>query len=177
MQVQSIAHEAAEGAYRALYRAHALALTRLAYLLLGDRGLAGDIVQEAFGELRRRPARLADSSGAVFYLRTRVLAGCRTVLRGSSAARALALVDPADGPPAPGMICTSTASLGAAERRALLCAVRRLPARQREALVLRFYLGEPEAEVARLMGIRRGAVRSVTYRALVAVGRLAEEAP
>jgi DNA-directed RNA polymerase specialized sigma24 family protein len=42
-------------------------------------------------------------------------------------------------------------------------------------LVLRFYLDEPEAEIARLMGIRPGTVRSTTHRALAALGRLLEE--
>ena len=50
-------------------------------------------------------------------------------------------------------------------------AIRRLPSRQREALILRFYLDEPEAEIARLMGIRQGTVRSTTARALAALGR------
>ena len=59
----------------------------------------------------------------------------------------------------------------------MLTAIRSLPARQREALVLRFCLDEPEAEIARLMGIRPRTVRSTTYRALAALGRLLEEQP
>ena len=54
-------------------------------------------------------------------------------------------------------------------------AIRRLPGRQREALVLRFYLDAPDAEIARLMGIRESTVRSTTHRAIAALGRLLAE--
>ncbi len=50
-------------------------------------------------------------------------------------------------------------------------AIRGLPDRQREVLVLRFYLDESEAEIARLMGVRQSTVRSTTHRALAALGR------
>ena len=176
MQTQPIAQDAADEAVTVLYRAHALRLTRLAYVMLGDRGLAEDIVQEAFAGLHRRRARLSDTSRAVFYLRSSVLNGCRSVLRRSSAARALTLVDILDGPLTV-VASAEAAALSGEERRALMSAIRRLPARQREALVLRFYLDEPEAEIARLMRIRPGTVRSTTYRALAALGRLLEEAP
>ena len=159
-----------------LYRAHALRLTRLAYVMIGDRGLAEDIVQEAFAGLHRRWGRLSDTSKAVFYLRSSVLNSCRTVLRRSTAARALTLVDIGEFPLSV-VASAEAAALSAEERRALMSAIRRLPARQREALVLRFYLDEPEAEIARLMGIRPGTVRSTTYRALAALGRLLEEKP
>ena len=49
-------------------------------------------------------------------------------------------------------------------------AVRQLPVRQREALVLRFYLDLPEAEIARIMGLRPSSVRSATHRALKTLG-------
>ena len=174
MRTQFIAQDAADEAVTVLYRGHALRLTQLAYVLLGDRGLAEDIVQEAFARLRRRPRRLADGSKAVFYLRTSVLNGCRMVLRRSAAVRALTLVDIWARPVS---VAAETAALSGEERHALVSAIRRLPPRQRDALVLRFCLGEPETEIARLMRIRPGAVRSTTYRALAALGRLLEEEP
>ncbi|MGH3207783.1 MAG: sigma factor-like helix-turn-helix DNA-binding protein, partial [Trebonia sp.] len=170
MQTQSIAHGAADEAVAVLYRAHALRLTRLAYVMLGDRGLAEDIVQEAFAGPRRRRVP-ADTSKAVSYLRTSVLGSCGTVLRRLSAARALTLVDIGEGPVSV-VAGAQAAALGGAEQRALMSAIRRLPARQREALVLPFCLDEHEAEIARLMRIRPGAVRPTAYRALAALGRL-----
>lgn len=61
------------------------------------------------------------------------------------------------------------------EREEVMRAVRRLPDRQREALVLRFYLDLPEREIARIMGLRPGSVRSATHRALRALGQSLEE--
>jgi RNA polymerase sigma factor (sigma-70 family) len=176
VQSQPIAQDAADEAVTVLYRAHALRLTRLAYVMLGDRGLAEDIVQEAFAGLHRRRGRLSDPAKAVSYLRSSVLNSCRGVLRRSSAARALTLIDIGEGPMTVAASAEATA-LSAEERRALMSAIRRLPARQREALVLRFYLDEPEAESPRLTGIRPGTVRSTAYRALAALGRLLEDKP
>jgi RNA polymerase sigma factor (sigma-70 family) len=171
VQTHPIAQDAAGEAAAVLYRAHALRLTRLAYVLLGDRGLAEDIVQEAFAGPPRRRARPGDTAEAVSYLRTSVLGSCRTVLRRLSAARALTLVDIGEGPMSVVAGAQATA-LGGAEQRALMSAIRRLPARQRETLVLRFGLDEPEDEIARLMRIRPGAVRTTMYRALAALDRL-----
>ena len=56
-------------------------------------------------------------------------------------------------------------------------ALRHLPDRQREALVLRFYLDLPDAQIASEMGISRGTVRSTTYRALDALGVALKESP
>jgi RNA polymerase sigma factor (sigma-70 family) len=170
VQTQPIAQDAPDEAVAVLYRAHALPLTRLAYVMVGDRGLAEDIVQEAFAGLRRPSARLSDTRKAICYLRASVLSSCRTVLRRSSAARALTLVDIGAGP-ATVVACAETAALGGAERRVLMSAMRRLPATRRETLVLGLCLDEPEAEIARLTRIRPGAVRPTTYRALAALGQ------
>jgi RNA polymerase sigma factor (sigma-70 family) len=68
-----------------------------------------------------------------------------------------------------------TTALTMEERREVMRALRRLPDRQREVLVLRFYLDEPEAEIARVMGISPSTVRSTAHRGLAALGRLLEE--
>jgi RNA polymerase sigma factor (sigma-70 family) len=57
------------------------------------------------------------------------------------------------------------------EYRHLLRSILALPPRQREALVLRYYLDLSEEETARLMGVRRGTVKSSTSRALAALGQ------
>jgi RNA polymerase sigma factor (sigma-70 family) len=53
--------------------------------------------------------------------------------------------------------------------------VRRLPPRQREALVLRFYLDLSAEETAITMGISPSSVRSATHRALASLGRMLQE--
>jgi RNA polymerase sigma factor (sigma-70 family) len=118
---------AAEAAVAALYATHALGLTRLAQVMLGDRTAAEDVVQEAFAGLFRRWAFLNDTAKAPHYLRSAVLNGCRNVLR--SAVRPVPLA-PASAEGA------DVALLAAEERQAVLAALRTLPDRQREALVL-----------------------------------------
>jgi RNA polymerase sigma factor (sigma-70 family) len=61
------------------------------------------------------------------------------------------------------------------EHRQVLLAIRRLPSRQREALVLRYYLDLDEAEIASCMQVSRGTVKSTTSRALAALGRILED--
>jgi RNA polymerase sigma factor (sigma-70 family) len=55
------------------------------------------------------------------------------------------------------------------ERSAVIGALRSLPARQREALVLKFYLGLSEEEIAAAMKISTGAVKSHTSRGKAAL--------
>ena len=121
-------------AVTALYRAHALGLIRLAVVMLGDRPAAEDAVQEAFCGLYRRWHHLSDTGKALSYVRSSVINSCRTVLR----RRRQAGPDPSTGDP-PGESAEALALIGE-EHRQVLAAIRRLPARQREVLVLRFYL-------------------------------------
>jgi len=155
----------------ALYEAHALGLIRLAYVMLGDRAAAEDVVQEAFLGLYQRWSKLRDTASAPAYLRASVLNGCRMVLR-SSARRDDRIARL--GRESPWESAEATA-LVSEKYRQLLRAVQALPPRQREALVLRYYLDLSEAETARSMGVRRGTVKSATSRALAALGRRMQE--
>ena len=148
----------------ALYEAHALSLARMALLILGDSAAAQDVVQDAFLGLFRRWDKLDDIGAAPGYLRTSVLNGCRTLLRQRSRvplAEPEALLESAE-----------TALLQSEEQRAVIAAVRRLPARQREVLVLRYFLDMTEEQAARAMGVSRGTVKSTSFRAVAAMGRM-----
>ena len=160
----------AQAAVSALYRAYAVGLIRLAYLMLGDRAAAEDVVQDAFFGLYRRWDRLADPRGALPYVRSSVLNGCRTALRRRALGHRLTAYQPPAG-------SAEAAVLSREEREEVMRAVRQLPDRQREALVLRFYLDLPDLEIARVMGIRPGTVRSAMHRALKALGHLLEGTP
>jgi RNA polymerase sigma-70 factor (sigma-E family) len=155
-------------AVTALYEAHALSLTRLAYVMLGDRPAAEDVVQEAFLGLYRRWGSLRDTASAPGYLRASVLNGCRMVLRFRARHEGRTTGE------LPWESAEATALVGE-EQRHLLQAIRALPPRQREALVLRYYLDLTEEETARSMGIRRGTVKSATSRALAALGQRMQE--
>jgi RNA polymerase sigma-70 factor (sigma-E family) len=152
----------------ALYEAHALGFIRLAYVMLGDRPAAEDVVQEAFLGLYKRWGHLRSTASAPGYLRASVLNGCRMALR-SRVRR-----DDRTAGELPWESAEATALVGE-EHRYLLLAIRALPPRQRETLVLRYYLDLSEEEIARSMGVRRGTVKSTTSRALAALGRRMEE--
>ena len=156
------------GAVTALYQAHALGLVRLAFIMLGDTGSAEDVVQDAFLGLYRRWGGLADTANALRYVRSSVLNGCRTLLRQRSRRERVSLVEPDTE-------SAEARALIGEEHREVLAAIRRLPDRQREAVVLRFYLEMPEAQVADVMQISRGTVRSATSRGVAAVGRMLKE--
>ena len=152
----------------ALYQAHAVGLIRLAVVMLGDRAAAEDVVQDAFLGLYRHWAGLDDPANALVYVRSAVLNRCRNALRQRGRdARPLAAAMASES--------AEAAVLVSEEHQRVLTAIRALPDRQREALVLRFYLDMSEEETARAMGISRGTVKSATSRAVAALGRMLKE--
>jgi RNA polymerase sigma-70 factor (sigma-E family) len=169
----------------ALYAEHALGLVRLAVVVTGDRAAAEDIVQDAFLGLYRRWDRLPNMTAPLAYLRVSVMNGCRTALRNRSRLRLWSgggsgedldeaaqagLADPAR------LAESAEASvLLAEEQRTVAAALRKLPRRQREAVVLRYYLDLSVEETAQVMGVSQGTVKSATHRALTAVGRTLRE--
>ena len=160
----------AEHAITALYEAHAIGLIRLAAVMLGNRQAAEDVVQEAFCGLYRRWNQLAEPDRAPFYLRASVLNGCRSELRArlKNSRRVARAV--------PGSVASAEdLAVIADEHREVLAAMRRLPDRQREALVLRYFADLGEPEIARSMGITEGTVKSTTSRALAALAHLLGE--
>jgi RNA polymerase sigma-70 factor (sigma-E family) len=164
--------EDAARAVTALYQAHALGMIRIALLMLGDRGAAEDVVQDAFLGMYRHWQGLNEPEKAVAYLRSAVFNGCRDALRRRSRRSQrdwVAAVDLGEPPSAEAMALISE------DRRRILAGLRRLPVRQREALVCRFYLELSEQETARVMNVSRGTVKSTTSRAVAALGRMFRE--
>jgi RNA polymerase sigma factor (sigma-70 family) len=103
---------------------------------------------------------------ALQYVRSAVINGRRSVLRrrgrdGQAGASPDAVIALADARPG-----TDDTAAAVEEAQVLMAAVRRLPHRQREAVVLRYYLDMPEGEIAAVMGISPGSVRSAVSRAL-----------
>jgi RNA polymerase sigma-70 factor (sigma-E family) len=152
-----------------LYRAHALALTRMAKLLLGDQASAEDVVHDAFVNLYRVLPRLADQDQVLPYLRTCVLNGSRSALRSRRRALLRRLYHE---PPAPS---AESAMVTGEDRRAVLAAIARLPRRAREVIVLRYYLDLPDQEIAAVLGVHRGTVSSTASRGLAAIARELKE--
>jgi len=155
----------------ALYQAHAVGLIRLAIVMLGDRGAAEDVVQDAFLGLYRNWDGLDDPGNALTYVRSAVLNRCRNALRQRGQRERRDRQDP--GPMA--SESAEAVALIGEEHQEVLAGIRALPDRQREALVLRFYLDLSEEETARAMGVSRGTVKSATSRAVAALGRKLKE--
>lgn len=159
----------AEAQVTALYQAHATGLVRLAMLMLGDQSAAEDVVQDAFLGLYRRWGKLSNQDRALTYARSSVLNGCRDVLRRRARRIPAALLEPNAAP-------AEASVLLAEEHREVLAALRRLPDRQREAVVLRYCLGMPEDEVSQAMNVSRGTVKSTSHRGLAALAKILKEA-
>jgi RNA polymerase sigma-70 factor (sigma-E family) len=159
-------------AVTAIYAAHALGLTRLALVMTGDRQVAEDIVHDAFFGLHRRWPELRDTDKALPYVRSAVLNGCRQEFRRARSRSATAGRRDEYLPPA---WSAESAVLADEERREVLTALRRMAPRQREALVLRYYLDLSEAETASAMGVSRGTAKSAVARGLRALRQLLGE--
>jgi RNA polymerase sigma-70 factor (sigma-E family) len=168
-ELRGTAPDTARQQVTALYQAHALGLVRLAVIMTGDQPTAEDVVQDAFLGLYRRWPALKDQDRALAYARSSVLNGCRMVLRARSSRDKITLAAPDDIESA-----EATALLGEANRE-VLAALRLLPARQREAVALRYYLDMTEDQAAQAMRVSKGTVKSATSRGLAALARLLKE--
>ena len=144
----------------ALYSAHYRSLVRLAALLVRDISTAEEVVQDSFIALHAAWPRLKDTDRALAYLRVSVVNRSRSVLRHQLVVDKLA---PRTVPDIPG---PEQEQITLLDRSAVVSALRMLPPRQREVVVLRYYAGLSEVQIAATMGISRGAVKSHTSRAM-----------
>ncbi len=131
-------------------------MTRLAFLLTGSETMAEEVVQDAFAQVYERWARLDRPGG---YLRTCVVNGSRRA--GKRRARELRVVS-----------SSSPAGSVDLEAREMLDALSRLRPEWRAVVVLRFYGDMSQEEIAEVLGMRLGTVKSSLHRAL---GQLREE--
>ncbi|GGP92830.1 RNA polymerase sigma factor [Actinomadura coerulea] len=159
----------ADQAVTALYSANYRSLVRLAAMLVRDAGTAEEVVQDAFVAMHGGWRRLRDPDKALSYLRQSVVNRSRSVLRHRAVVEKYAPKGLPDAPSA------EAGAIGELERSAVIDALSRLPARQREALVLRYYADLSEAEIANAMGISRGAVKSHTARGMTALRNVLEQ--
>ncbi len=155
----------ARPSFAELFAAQYQPLVRLAGLLGADD--PEDIAQEAFARLHTR--RLRDDGAALGYLRATVCNLARNRLRHLRLVR-LRRPDPPEH-----VRSSEHAVIVAEEHRELLRALDRLPRRQREAVVLRYWLDLSEREIADAMGISPGSVKTHASRALAALGKALQE--
>jgi RNA polymerase sigma-70 factor (sigma-E family) len=170
------AADLAGGAIAALFRDHHGELVRLALLVVGDLPTAEDVVQDVYASLHTRWSKARAGDAPLSYVRAAVLNGCRSVLRRRGIARRVGVLHRASVRDESLASAESEAILSD-DRRRVLAALARLPHRRREVLVLRYYLGLSEAEIAAVLGISPGTVKSTAARALAALARDLGENP
>ena len=142
-----------------IFHHHYRRLVGLAGLMVDDRETAEEVVQDAFEALYRTWGRLRDPQAAIAYLNRSVVNGSRSRLRRRMTERAYDIPDAGTSP--------SAESLGLTHhvRDELVDAVRALPRRQREVMVLRYYLDLSEDQIAEWLGISNGSVKRHASRA------------
>jgi RNA polymerase sigma-70 factor (sigma-E family) len=155
-----------------LFSLHHRRLVGLAALLVDDRRAAEDVVQEAFAGLYRRWRHLRDPDAAVAFLNRAVVNGGRDALRRKRRAGAavLQLV-----PRSELLKSAEQSAVDQAEHERLWAAVTALPTRQRQVLVLRYYLDQSEAEIADTLGVSRGSVKKHASRGIAALAQQWED--
>ena len=159
----------AELAVIELYSIQYKSLVRLAAMLVRDTSTAEEVVQDAFIAMHDGWHRLKDADKALAYLRQAVVNRSRSVLRHRM------VVEKNAPKPAPDMPSAEHGALALLERSAVIAALRGLPERQREAIVLRYYADLSEAEIAAAMRISRGAVKSHTARGMASLKAALEQ--
>lgn len=147
----------ADQALTELYDRHYRALIRLAALLTGDLVAAERITEGAFAGMHAAWSYLRNGDSALAYLR-------RTVVSGARCYRARR---PRSSVCLPGQPPAGKSALAAEEL--LLVALGALPGRQREALVLRYYAGLPDAQVASAIGTNARSARTRIRRGMAAL--------
>jgi RNA polymerase sigma-70 factor (sigma-E family) len=151
-----------------LFVGHHRRLVGLASLLVGDRRTAEDVVQEAFAGLYRRWRHVRDPDAAVQFLNKSVVNGGRDSLRRRRRADTAVL-----------RLVPRSELLESAEHTAvehqeadrLWAAITMLPMRQRQVLVLRYYLDQSEAEIADTLGVTQGSVKKHGSRGIAALAQ------
>lgn len=150
-----------------LFGQHASRLVRLGALLGADD--PEDVAAEAFCRLYAARRRLRDDDAAVVGYLNRILVNLvrDRQRRATVARRDLHLLAPRALPPDP--IATH------ADRRAVVEALARLPQRQREVVVLRFWQDLPLGEIADATGVSTGTVKSQLSRGLAVLADSLDE--
>lgn len=148
-----------------LFQRHYVTLLKLAYVMVGSRESAEDVVQDAFVALHRHQAKLRDPAAAEAYLRSAVLNRCRSWIRRQVTQRAprplVVVRRQADNP--------EETAVSRDQAGTLLSALRTLARRQREVLACRYLLELSVAETAQALQISEGSVKVHAHRGLLSL--------
>jgi RNA polymerase sigma-70 factor (sigma-E family) len=160
----------ADDALTALYLRHYTDLVGLVGLMLGDVAAAEEVAQDAYIAVKRAWHRIEDMDRAAAYLRSTALNLARTRMK-----RHKLHLTKVRAEPERHVASAEASALASAVADDVVAALRRLPARQREAVVLRYYADLTEPQIAEAMGLSVGAVKSHLHRGRAALAALLEE--
>ncbi len=151
-----------------LFEAHYASLVRMARLLVDDRETAEDVVMDAFTSLYRRWTAVRDPDEAYRYVRSCVLNGARSQLRRRRLLRRHESGTSQQEAAGDGLETKE------ADRSTVTQLLRTLPYRQRQVLVLRYFIDLTEAQIAYELGVSPGSVKTHASRGLAALARALE---
>ena len=166
------ARAAADDGVSTLYAVHWRPMVRLAWLFVHDDLLAEEIAQDAFVSLHRKWNDVREGRGAA-YLRQCVVNGARSALRHHKVEQRYL-----ESTRARGRLHVASAedeAMSVTGTDELFGRLQRLPDRQREVLVLRYFLDLSEAQIAETLGIAPGSVKAHAHRGLAALRTQMEE--
>jgi RNA polymerase sigma-70 factor (sigma-E family) len=153
-----------ERQFREFVAARSRSLLHTAYLLTGDWEQGRDLLQTALASTARRWSKLRDREQPEIYVRRalyhaqvdrfRLLSWGRETVTDTLPDQLSARVDWADT---------------VVQRQDIMAALRRLPKRQRAVIVLRYFEDRPDHEIATILGVAQGTVRSQTHKALASL--------
>ena len=151
------AEDALAPSFVELYEECFASMVRLATALTGSEASAEDLVQDAFVRVHAHWGRINTPTA---YLRKTVVNACRSAGRRASRGRTIASLE--------------LATSGTLPTDELFDVLATLPYRQRAALVLQYYEGLTQAEIAEVLGCRVGTVASLVHRGLAQLRRVVE---
>jgi RNA polymerase sigma-70 factor (sigma-E family) len=151
-----------------LFEEHYVSLVRMARLLVDDRETAEEVVMDAFTSLYRRWMAIRDPYEAYRYVRSCVLNGGRSQLRRRRLWRRYESESRQREAPRDGLETNEV------DRSTVMQLLGTLPYRQRQVLVLRYFVDMTEAQIADELGVGPGSVKTHASRGLAALGRALE---
>jgi RNA polymerase sigma-70 factor (sigma-E family) len=164
-EVGSVLPRDRTSAVTTLFEVHYVRLVRMARLLVDDRETAEDVVMDAFTSLYRRWTAVRNPDEAYRYVRSSVLNGARSQLRRRRLRRRHESGSPQQETTRDGR------ETNEADRSTVTQLLATLPYRQRQVLVLRYFVDLTEAQIADELGVSAGSVKTHASRGLAALAR------
>lgn len=151
------------GALRSIYEAHGPACFRLAARVTGSTTMAQDVVQEVFVAFWRNPSAYdAGRGGLRSWLMTLTHHKAVDLVRGETSRSRRELADGRLSPTASAGAAVEDSSHGLVENERVRTALERLPFEQRQVIVLAYFAGYTQSEIARATGLALGTVKTRT---------------